>query len=80
MKNVRIYIASALVLTCFCCSKKSSQLGKCEEKVRDDRACTAIYQPVCGCNNKTYGNSCEAEARGITKYTEGECKAATPNR
>lgn len=78
MKTVRIFFVSAILLACLCCSKNASPLGKCEEKDRDGTICTAIYQPVCGCNNKTYGNSCEAEARGISQYTEGECKNAIP--
>lgn len=68
----------ALLLAGVACNKKSSGIGQCAEKPNDGRVCTAIYQPVCGCNNKTYGNACEAEARGITKYTEGECKPPAP--
>ena len=34
--------------------------------------CPAIYQPVCA-NEKTYGNSCEAECAGITEFSKGEC-------
>lgn len=73
MKTKSAFLAIAIFLTCVCCSKKSNSTDQCVEKVRSDVACTAIYQPVCGCNNKTYGNACEAEARGITKYTSGEC-------
>jgi hypothetical protein len=47
---------------------------ECKESVRKDCMCTAHYDPVCGCNNKTYGNSCEAECHGITDYKKGECK------
>jgi hypothetical protein len=32
------------------------------------------YDPVCGCNKKTYSNSCVAECHGIKEYTKGECK------
>jgi hypothetical protein len=46
---------------------------QCLEKPQADCMCTRQYAPVCGCNNKTYGNSCEAECNGITSYSDGEC-------
>ena len=37
-------------------------------------ACFALWDPVCGCNNVTYGNECEAtNYGGVTSWTEGEC-------
>lgn len=36
-------------------------------------SCEGVYQPVCGCNDKTYSNPCEAECRGITNFTYGKC-------
>ena len=45
----------------------------CKTGKIDDMACIEIYQPVCGCNNETYSNSCYAEVDGVTSWSEGEC-------
>ncbi|NJN35577.1 MAG: hypothetical protein HC817_16275 [Saprospiraceae bacterium] len=46
---------------------------ECKEVLRADCVCTAQYDPVCGCNNVTYGNSCIASCSGITEFKKGEC-------
>jgi hypothetical protein len=37
-------------------------------------ACHRNYVPVCGCDNKTYGNPCEASRQGISVFSPGRCK------
>ena len=44
-----------------------------QSKINPDQMCTMQYDPVCGCNQKTYSNACSAQCHGITKYVKGEC-------
>ena len=48
----------------------NSTEGKCERKPLH---CIDVYQPVCGCNNQTYGNTCFLNNAGVPKLSDGEC-------
>jgi hypothetical protein len=43
--------------------------------LRTKQACTLLQNPVCGCDNVTYDNACEASAAGASILSMGVCES-----
>lgn len=53
-----------------CPKKNSGAQGTCVAK---PEGCIQVYDPVCGCDNKTYGNDCTRQQAGVSLKSTGAC-------
>lgn len=54
----------------FCSALSCDGPGRCEAR---PMGCATVYLPVCGCDGRTYGNTCEAAASGARVRDRGAC-------
>ena len=70
MKNL-IQLSFLIILFFFACNDSDDDL--CELGPVPPISCSQEFDPVCGCNNVTYSNSCVATLNGVPSFIPGEC-------
>jgi hypothetical protein len=88
MNSTDFVFTILFIMTCACgknpgstqnASEKNHRTNNQEEpcidpsKIDRDMMCIELWEPVCGCDGKTYSNTCYAEREGVTSWTDGEC-------
>ena len=66
-------IFTLFLLIATSCSDDNDDSICYDESLINENPCTQEYMPVCGCDDITYGNSCEASNNGIPSWDEGPC-------
>ena len=76
MKHFTLFLFTLCCLAATCREGRNAASADCidKSKIGLEMACIEVYEPVCGCDGKTYPNDCYAQRAGIKHWEEGPCE------